>query len=871
MNRYFFVFLFILVLISFGQILWMQPWQDDNALIFKLAHIEEAAGFLGKGVFGEGPYRYIATPYYLIYSIFGLNIAAFFGLALMFYFISTVSIYFLLKVLIDKNTGRLASILYATNYVTSDSFIRLFNSVSSSLGVIFLSSLIISYWKFLQTKKFIFFSLAILAFWLASEFTYVRSHYLIAVVILIEIIIGRSSLRLIPFVLIFVWQYIINGDVRSAESINNINLILSGKFENLFSIFTGFSQLVLPDKLVKFMPMIVSNIVANQYYQILALNILFFVFVNLLVIKFSKQSIYVKLIFFTAGLSWFLISRLMYLKLPPATPYITLLIGYLGGLSILALALLGSALKNSKLKIYFLFLMLIISNISFYILYDPTLFYGVYNSRYLVHSYVGLIGILAIIGTQFKHRIFLILILVWGVVNLFFNILNQHEIRSQRSLPIYNFHKQLKEAIIDLPKNSILYFDLQDDIAIKTRFSDAITSSQMPETTAIAWRFGLDRDDFSLTTDYEDLIKAIDDKQITQNKIYSFWYSKDGLFDTTKQIRASLVNEPKKEVVIESEKAVNVINREDIVLDLEETILSVTPIDLQFTIQAKVADPRIPEFPFYRQGVDQAVVIFPIDQRNLGLKYGVYKDLISKNATYTVSDSWKKRISKNLYDQNYQTIWQADRVLWQKNIPFILIDIKELIDINRLVWINGFADNTPIEYNIEGSRDGKAWFKIKNIKDSKRLDDGEFQIIEFEPQNVRFLKITFLKTLNNDSPAIAEIWPVPLDYAKLDLYRVEYLLKDPFGFIPDSANFEEELRTLNYQGTIQVYWLSDKSDKWLTDTNAKIKIIYDGISHNYNLKIPAGGTQLKKIKFGNIQIPGIISLRKVGTKNESKP
>lgn len=866
MNRYFFIFLLILVFISFGQILWMQPWQDDNALIFKLVHIDEAAGFLGKGVFGEGPYRYTATPYYLIYSIFGLNIAAFFGLALIFYFLSTLAIYFLLKMLIDNNTGKLAAILYTTNYVTSDSFIRLFNSVSTSLGVIFLCSLIASYWKFLQTKKFIFFSLAILAFWLASEFTYVRSHYLIAVVILIEIIIGRSILRLIPFVLIFVWQYIINGDVRSAEGINNINLILSGRFENLFSIFTGFGQLVLPDKLLKFMPMIVSSIIANQYYQILALNILFFVFVNLVVIKFSKQSIYVKLIFFTAGLFWLLVSRLMYLKLPPVTSYITLLIGYLGGLSILVLALMGSALKNSKFKIYFLFLMLIISNISFYILYDPTLFYGVYNSRYLVHSYVGLITILAIAGTQFKNKIILILILAWSVVNLFFNILNQHEIRSLRSLSIYNFHQQLKKSIIDLPKNSILYFDLQDDAAIKTRFSDAITSSQMPETTAIAWRFGLDRDDFSLTTDYIDLIKTINDKKITPNKVYSFWYTKDGLFNTTAEIRKSLVNESKKEVVIESDKKVNVINREDIVLDLEESISSVTPIDLQFTIQAKVADPRIIEFPFYRQGVDQAVVAFPIDQRNSALRYGIYKDLISKNATYTVSDSWQKRISNNLYDQNYQTIWQADRVLWQKNSTFILIDMKELSKINRLVWINGFADNTPIEYNIEGSRDGKVWFKIKNIKDSKRLDDGEFQIIEFEPQNVRFLKITFLKTLNNDSPAIAEIWPVPLDYAKPDLYRVEYLLRDPFGFIPDSVNFEEELHTLNYQGTLQVYWLSDKSDKWLTDTNAKIKVIYDGISHNYNLKIPAGGTELKKIKFGNIQIPGIISLTKVRIK-----
>lgn len=861
MNRYFFILLLFVVLISFGQILWMQPWQDDNALIFKLAHIDEAAGFLGKGVFGEGPYRYIATPYYIIYQLFGLNIAAFFGLALVFYFLAAVSIYFLLKVLVNKTAGIMASLLFATNYVTSDSFIRLFNSVSSSLGVIFLSSLIISYWKFIKTKKFIFFSFALLFFWLASELAYVRSHYLIIVIVLMEVIFGRSVLRLIPFALIFIWQYIKNGDVRSGESLNNITLILSGKFENLFSIFTGFGQLVIPDKLLNLMPILVSNIVTNPYYQVLALNFLFFSAINLLVIKFSKQSIYKKLIFFSLGLFWLMISRFMYLKLPPTTPYITLFIGYLGGFSILAFVLFGITLKNNASKIYFLFLSLVIANISFYILYDPTLFYGVYNSRYLVHSFVGLIAILAIIGTQFKNRIFLVLILVWGVTNLLFNVLNQHEIINQRSLPIYSFHQQLKKSIVNLPKDAILYFDLQDNSLVKTRFSNAITSSQMPETTAIAWRFGLDRDDFSLTTDYKDLIKAISDKQITLNKVFGFWYAKNGLFDTTNQIRTSLINEPEKKVVIENE--IIGINQEDIILSLKEPITSVTPIELEFTIQARVANLDSLSFPFYRKGVDQAVVAFPTDQRNSALRYGIYKDFISKNAVYTVSDSWQKRISSNLNDQNYQTIWQADRVLWQKNNPFILIDMKELTDINRLVWINGFADNTPIEYSIEGSKDGSKWFRLKKVNDGRRLNNEEFQIVEFDPQNIRFIKVIFLRTLNNDSPAIAEIWPVPLDYAKLDLYRVEYLLNDLFGYVPNALAFEERLSILNRQGSIKVYWLSDKSENWLTDANAKISIVYDGISHDYNLKIPAGGTKLRKIKFGNIQIPGILSLRKV--------
>jgi len=46
----FWVILLLLVLVSYGQILFMYVWQDDNALFFKLANIEGRAGYLGMGI-----------------------------------------------------------------------------------------------------------------------------------------------------------------------------------------------------------------------------------------------------------------------------------------------------------------------------------------------------------------------------------------------------------------------------------------------------------------------------------------------------------------------------------------------------------------------------------------------------------------------------------------------------------------------------------------------------------------------------------------------------------------------------------------------------------------------------------------------------
>ena len=67
------MFLFIVVLISYGQSLWMQIYRDANAIFFKLSHMNERTGYLGTGLLGEGPYKFSATPYWFVYKIFGYN------------------------------------------------------------------------------------------------------------------------------------------------------------------------------------------------------------------------------------------------------------------------------------------------------------------------------------------------------------------------------------------------------------------------------------------------------------------------------------------------------------------------------------------------------------------------------------------------------------------------------------------------------------------------------------------------------------------------------------------------------------------------------------------------------------------------------
>mgnify|MGYP001584749069 CR=1 FL=1 len=192
--------------------------------------------------------------------------------------------------------------------------------------------------------------------------------------------------------------------------------------------------------------------------------------------------------------------------------------------------------------------------------------------------------------------------------------------------------------------------------------------------------------------------------------------------------------------------------------------------------------------------------------------------------------------------------------------------MKNTEEINRLVWINAFGDNTPTRYSISFSLDGTDWKEVKNISSLNRIDVKDPQIVEFESQKAHFVKMTFFESLNKDSPGISEVWAVPTRFVQLDINDVEKFLEAPFDYIPDLASFRETLQGVNFRGDIKIAWQNDKNNGWINQTNSKINVIYDGRERSYKLTIPAGGTKMTKIKLFAMQIPGQVILKKAGIK-----
>jgi hypothetical protein len=522
--------------------------------------------------------------------------------------------------------------------------------------------------------------------------------------------------------------------------------------------------------------------------------------------------------------------------------------------------------ENKSLFSFFVFWLLI--NIASYAAYLPTNAYETTN-RLLAHSFVALIGIFIILAKS--KRIFFYLIIFWGLGNLVNSYNLQKSILLSRSLPAKEFYSQLKQIVPKLEKGDILYFDIAD--SNRQKFSDAFSVAQMPEETAIAWQYSIDRYDIRRFTEYADFKKTLDAGVITDinkeemkiNNAYSFFYSDDGLVETTGKLHEGL----RSDLAINGRsyrqlEFTSKYTKDGTEVEFESPIDSVTPMTISIEISAVISDIDSLQFPLKN---NQKLIANPIAKdealRLKAFNYQANKDQLLKRYKINASSIWKEDFAKNLADSRKDTYWRADRVLWSKEGASFTIDLGAIQTFDRLVWLNGYANNTPSKYTIETSLDNKNWKIVFDKTSSKRVEPNVLNVDKFDSVSARYVRMTIQNTLSNDSASIAEVWIVPNVFEDLDITKTEEFIESPLGYVPSKQSYISSLSALNYFGDVQVYWLSDKSDNFQTQSNSILKVKYDNLSRSYNITVPAGGTKIFNLELNQLQIGGILQIKKI--------
>lgn len=890
-SNHFLIFLVILVIISYGQLLFMQPWQEDNVIFFKVAHIDEQAGYLGKGIHGEGVYRHIITPYYLLYTIFGYNIVLFYSLALTFFFLSTLSVYYLFKNLINENSGRIASFLFGAGYIAYDGFVRIYNSISSSLGIIFLSWLFIFYWRYYKYKNTIYYFVAVLFYYLALEFSYIRTHYLLLPVIFFEFILFsipfsfkklfQSIFRSLPFILIFYKLYIEAGDSRKESILELVKSLVAGHLENTFSFFSTLGNLVIPDKIQGAILSITTAY--KDPLDLIIAEAFFFCFFStliILLIKAQKKQKLILLPLFFLGIAWLFLSNYFFSKttLIYSTPD-TILASFIGGIFLVLGFTAVIKLKNNNQKLFLFFLLLIIGNLASYAAYTPTTPYTT-GYRYLAHSFIGLIGIMVLIVNQFiKNKFPYYIAVSFGLMLLFLGITNMREIVETKSNRIDKFYTQLKNQVKYFPKDSLIYFDIQDNPEAISWFKVAFSVAEMPNTTAIAWRYGIDRYDIQMFNEYPELFAEIKKSNTNPSKIFTFFLTKDRLINTSERFRQIATNStqlqtnltlnmPTKINFKKSEEFTD-ISQEDLIINLPKPAVSLTPLELEFSIKSLPINLTNVVFPLkYQDTLNNPIYTNP-ELQKLAFEYQKEKKRNLTEAKYTTSSQWQDRIKSHLHDNDLSTIWQADRILWGSEKAYFVIELKEPQILSKLIWINGFANNTPTKYSIDLSLDGQKWETTTSINSSVRLEPTDVQITSFKPASAKFIRMNISETLSGDSPGIREAWALQEQFANLNLKFAEAFSNRPFDYIPTFKSFLQLIENIEKVGTAKISWMGDKGNYWISTNESSLRIIYDGVTRNYTVIIPPGGTEVNQIKISDMSIPEPIMINSIQIKSKN--
>lgn len=851
----------VILLLAYGQTLGMYFWQDDSALMFKLQHPLEAAGSYGLGIIGDGPYKYLITPFVPFFPIFGLNPFGYFLVGLVAYFISTAVFYlFSSELFQSKKGGFVSTLIFAAGYIGSDTMFRISNSWQTNFGLILALLSFWAYVKFFRDRfRLLFYALSLLFFYLAVEFVYIRSHSLIAPIFVIDLLFTFSAfkwaklpglvLRQAPFWFLFYTRYL--SETMGSSGLKSVLKDLGdGKLEVLASFFATLGNAVVPNVIqVKFLELTGSH-------EQITLYILFTVF-SLVLLSVLSAGRKVKFITAVILSGAFLLNKsfmgkdLFWYRLP--ADFIA------GGLGlyfpILILALAATFWKKLRVLSFILLfgLSFLTSQIlGYFIQYQEAIFTTTH--RYLSYSFAGyslIFGavLYAFLEKQKRFTIFASLPLVTLLLaNLYLGVSYQNKFVTEISRPTNQFYNDLKASVPGIKKGAVFHFDIDSRNSYQQQFRNFFSVGSMPESTALAIYYGVDRYDLSLVEGFDELLYKLSAKQSEVDDIYNFYYGPSGLVNNTEVVRSLLKNGSIPEL-----------------LDFNQDTVKTPPlIPMLLTVKARI----VPEtgniiYPYSQAGKKSGLYSFPEKQKMLS--YLLSRDSYFKNVTAKSLSEWKFQEVLNVTDNNLSTSWRGHRIYWHENRhEQLTLDLGSKKEIGKVVWTNWTHTLSPTGYAIDVSEDGKTWKTVKRVSGGPERRDSEVVEEKFEGVIAQFVRMDFTATLSNDAPALSDIEVVGAASSDLDAQKSLAFAKTPFDYIQDRQELEYIFSHVPALLNIVVEWETDRNE----DIREAIVGSFSSLN-TYEFILPPGGTRFKNIKISVPNAPVGLEIQSATLQNLS--
>lgn len=831
MKKSVFLSLFVITFLGFFQTLGMYFWIDDNALIYKLQHINTYSGYWGKGIFGEGPYRHIIDQFVLFYPLFKTNPTPYYAVGMVLYFLASMGIYFFVKTL-SKNIYLAwgSAAIFAAGFVGSETMFGITNSWQTSRGIIMAIFTFWLFYKYITTQKISFYIFSCILFFFSLDTVYVRAHGLIFAIFFFDLLftpvkLNRNSIisflvRQIPLVTIHYYIYLSNTAlVRNFGILSFLQDVFGEKKYVLLSVpFQNIGNLFIPDAITK----LIDSFVINNF--------------RVLPQGFSLGST-------LAGLSFFALLVCLVSKWNKKEPFLV--------------------------KFLLFSCVWMIGNMVVFFTRETTLILQT-THRYLSYSFVGLsifwstsFYLLAKqINAKSLIKIFSTLTLLVIIVYLILGINLQYSFNQKRSIPARKFFSSFDRSIPNIPRGAVIYFNVANDPQVKGEYNQFFGGmfSEAGNLAILSDTVDDYANDFLVTYDFNELSNLIKSNKVSLDNVFSFYYGKSGLIDTTSQFR-KLLSENKK-INIEFDGKYKGINP---VIDIDVPAQTPSLVQSKLHLSMSVAS-FIPNLPY---SSDEAVKIPPVEKNKIFSYLKSYKNYL-KNASASAASYWRDQTPNLAIDGKLETAWRGHRGFWEeiirgrsKDIEFIAIDLKSEKNVSRVRWTPGFYQLVPSYYKISVSTNSQDWKLVSQVQKRQYLPTETEIVDSFAPIQARYVKMEILKTYGNDGPEIKEFEVVEQKFADLDRNNIDQIRRQPFSSIDNLEEFKAALQYVLSEPAIKLFWMSDADNGQDPTKYIEMPIYADGKLHDYAVALPAEGIYWKKFTIEGFSFPTEISINSV--------
>ncbi len=781
--------LIIAVLLSYGLTTRMYFWQDDSALIFRLQNPVGQMGSFGLSIWGDrGSYRYLAIPFIPFYPLFHLEPFGYFVVGLLTYFIATLCFfYFAKEIFREKKLATIASFIFAAGYVGSDMMFRIINSWQSNIGLVLSLLSLYFYTRFTNKNENKYYFLSLLFYLGSIELVFIRSHSLVASIVILGLIFRKRSFlgsifRLLPFVLLFYLWYLKNPSFV-APGLNE-----TGLFATLFgtagnSLFPS----ILSGKLI--------SLFGNYTpWLILIVTAAFFVYLNR---RIERNKIFLVLGFLGSTAALF-VNYLIYLQkyywYKDLGSFASATIGVLAIFNITYSGLLAWRNNNRIGKILIVGSVVLMSQIFGYFIQYPTSIFPT-THRYLYFTLIGYSLIYSGLFSLLSKKVYYTLSFFLVVTNIILSLNYQVMVLHDRSEPTRVFYQTLMKNVQKVDKGSIFYFDVSDDPFYQKQFGDFFSVGSMPESTALAIYYGLDRDDIVYLTNFDELVSILSQNPEKINRVYAFYYGHSGLINETQILRDLLVNKNQR-VTPNVSKGLE----EGLKIFPEKGLSSQGYLEVNFNAKVKIDKEKLSLVKKHDMTETE---------KNLILSYFDARKRFYNEVNVESLSEWKYQEVSNLKDADTDTAWRGHRIYWDDNEhDQLIIDLGRNETVSRFVWTNWTPSLTPTSYRLEASKDGENWSEVVKVENGQEKNSSQRVVESFIPVEARFMKMDITATLTNDSPAISEVEVIESKYGSIDLQEVNDFLQSPFSITSDppsnTTNIKVTLRTNKGEVTKEV-------------------------------------------------------------------